>query len=66
MVITGAPGVGKTVLASAVVHRSDVRRHFRFDVLVRQMVEVERFKVYKQDYYTDWRSKNVNPKSNKD
>ena len=30
MVITGPVGVGKTVLASAVARRSDVRRHFRF------------------------------------
>ena len=29
MVITGPPGVGKTVLSSAVARRSDVRRHFR-------------------------------------
>lgn len=30
-VITGGPGAGKTVLASAVARRSDVRRHFRYD-----------------------------------
>lgn len=37
MVITGPPGVGKTVLSSAVARRSDVRRHFRCVQLGRSM-----------------------------
>lgn len=50
MVVTGAPGVGKTVLASAVVHRSDIRRHFRFVLPFRQMKVMMQSEVYKEDY----------------